>query len=82
MIDVTDASAIAAIFEDTCDIEGHAAATEMAIKEILIQTSRSVLGVFFGLMLISLIAEGIESLLVCSCSRLDHNRSGRVFRNP
>lgn len=36
----------------------------MAIKEILIQTLRSVLGVFFGLMLISLIAEGIEFLLV------------------
>ena len=36
----------------------------MAIKEILIQTLRSVLGVFFGIMLISLIAEGIEFLLV------------------
>lgn len=36
----------------------------MEIKEILIQTLRSVLGVFFGLMLISLIAEGIEFLLV------------------
>jgi hypothetical protein len=36
----------------------------MSIKDILVQALRSVLGVFLGLMLISLIAEGIEFLLV------------------
>jgi hypothetical protein len=42
----------------------NATATNMSIKDILIQALRSVLGVFLGLMLISLIAEGIEFLLV------------------
>ncbi len=36
----------------------------MTSKDILIQAFRSVLGVFIGLMLISIIAEGIEFLLV------------------
>lgn len=42
----------------------NATATNMSIKDVLIQALRSVLGVFLGLMLISLIAEGIEFLLV------------------
>jgi len=45
-------------------IQFHTTATNMAIKDILIQALRSALGVFLGLMLISFIAEGIEFLLV------------------